>query len=257
IELRSHTDVRPIPMTNDTLSQRLAESCVNFLIDSMHIDPARLVAKGYAERVPRTLERDIVSRGYLFKKGTVLTPEYINSLSPKNKQEAAHDLNRRTEFMILRDDYVPTNDTVFVSDPTQPRVSIITQKFIKISTENEGQIVRGDCYVNSKTLKFRIEQDAEKFTISFDQAMRFLKDHIITIADFEKGAAAIVPETGYIIDGSVLYIESLQIGDDVLENVAFTVVKDQQDPIIIGAKSFIEEFGSYTINVSEQKLIFD
>ena len=65
IELRSHTDVRPIPMTNDTLSQRRAESCVNFLIDSMHIDPARLVAKGYAERVPRTLERDIVSRGYV------------------------------------------------------------------------------------------------------------------------------------------------------------------------------------------------
>ena len=257
IELRSHTDVRPIPMTNDTLSQRRAESCVNFLIDSMHIDPARLVAKGYAERVPRTLERNIVSRGYLFEKGTVLTPEYINSLSPKNKQEAAHDLNRRTEFMILRDDYVPTNDTVFAVDPTQPRVSIITQKFIKITTENEGQIVRGDCYANSKTLKFRIEPDVEQFTISYDQAMSFLKDHIITIADFEKGAAAIVPETGNIIDGSVMYIETLQIGDDILENVAFTVVKDQKDPIVIGSKSFIDEFGSYTINVSEQKLIFD
>ena len=186
-----------------------------------------------------------------------MTPEYIKSLSPKNKQEAAHDLNRRTEFMILRDDYVPTTDTVFAVDPTQPRVSIITQKFIKVSTENEGKDVFGDCYVNSKTLKFRIEQDVEKFTISYDQAMAFLKAHIITIADFEKGAAAIVPETGYIIDGSVIYMESLQIGDDVLENVAFTVVKDQKEPIVIGSKTFIDEFGSYTINVSEQKLIFD
>ncbi len=257
IELRSHTDCRPIPMTNDTLSQRRAESCVNFLIDSMHIDPARLVAKGYAERVPRTLEKNITSRGYVFEKGTVLTKEYIESLSPKNKQEAAHDLNRRTEFMILRDDYVPSNDTVFAVDPTQPRVSIITQKFIKISTENEGQIVRGDCYVNSKTLKFRIEPETEQFTMSYEQAMNFLKAHIITVADFEKGAGAIVPETGNIIDGSVVYMETLQIGDDILENVAFTVVKDQKDPIVIGSKTFIDEFGSYNINVSEQKLIFD
>ena len=257
IELRSHTDVRPIPMTNDTLSQRRAESCVNFLIDSMHIDPGRLVAKGYAERVPRTLERDIVSRGYQFKKGTVLTPEYIKSLKSKAEQEAAHALNRRTEFMILRDDYVPSNDTVFAVDPTQPRVSIITQKFIKVSTEEEGKIVRGDCYVNSKTMKFRIEPETEQFSISYEQAMDFLRNHIITIADFEKGAAAIVPETGYIIDSSVVYIESLQIGDDILENVAFTVVKDQKDPIVIGSKTFIDEFGSYSVNVAEQKLIFD
>ena len=87
--------------------------------------------------------------------------------------------------------------------------------------------------------------------------MKFLKEHIITVADFEKGAAAIVPETGYIIDGSVVYMESLQIGDDILENVAFTVVKDQQDPIVIGYKTFVDEFGTYTVNVSEQKLIFD
>ena len=251
IELRSHTDIRPIAMTNDTLSQRRSQSCVDFMIEQ-GVDPERLVAKGYGERVPRTLERDIVSRGYTFTKGTKLTPEYIKSLRSGNEQEAAHDLNRRTEFMILRDDYVPKDK---VEGVKTVGVSIVVENFIPIQIEENA--VLGTAYANSKTVRFTIEQGVEKFTISYDQAMRFLKEAIITVGDFELKDNAIVPEDGTIIDKSVLYLNTVQIGDDVLENVRVIVVKDQKVPLVIGSKTFEEEFGSYTINRNDGKLIFN
>ena len=255
IELRSHTDIRRIPMTNDTLSQRRAQSCVNFLINE-GVDPERLVARGYGERVPRTLDKEKASRGYTFSKGTVLTPEYINSLRPRDRQEAAHDLNRRTEFMILRTDYVPKG-TVEKVDPRKVLydVAIIQKRFIPVYTDDK--LVYGECYANGKTLEFKIEPDVEQMTISYDQAMRFLKEAIIIVSDFEEKEKAIVAEDGTIIDKSIVYLNTFQIGEQLLENVEMTVVKGQKEPIVIGSKTFAKDFGTYTVDKGEQKLFFD
>jgi hypothetical protein len=71
--------------------------------------------------VPRTLEDDekvtISADGstlyngpaktFSFKKGDNLTMEFINKIADKDEQEAAHQLNRRTEFKILRQDFAP------------------------------------------------------------------------------------------------------------------------------------------------------
>ena len=253
IELRSHTDNRPIPMTNDTLSQRRAQSCVDFLIES-GIDPERLVAKGYADRVPRTLERDITQRGVTFKKGTVLTGEYINSLKTTNEKEAAHDLNRRTEFLILRTDFVP-KATVGEVDRSKTGVSIVKEIFIPI--EVQENLVYGTCYVNSKTARFMIDPGKDKITISYDQAMRFLREAIITVGDFDLKEKAIVPEDGTIIDKSVVYLRTLRVGDQELENVEMSVLKGQKEAIVIGSKLFEDEFGSYTVDAPNGKLIFN
>ncbi len=252
IELRSHTDIRPIPMTNDTLSQHRAESCVDFLVDSLGIAPERLVAKGYGERIPRKLERDIVSRGITFKKGTVLTPEYIKAL-PRNQQEAAHDLNRRTEFLILRDDYVPKKEVRAV-DVDAGRVKIITEDYIPI--EMVDGVPRGTCYVNSKTFKFLIEDNSDTVKISYEQAMKFLKEAIFTVGDFDLKEKAIDDKDGTIIDRSVVYIKTLQIGDELIENVETIVIKGLKETIVVGKDKFIDEFGEYNINEKEQKLIF-
>ena len=253
IELRSHTDFRPIPMTNDTLSQRRAESCVRFLIES-GIDPDRLVAKGYGEKVPRVLEKDKVSRGITFKKGTVLDSAFILSL-PKKDQEAAHDLNRRTEFMILRDDYVPKGHVDAVEDGGASIVNIVTE--VSIPVETDEDLTYGTCYLNSKTMKFLLEPKGEKMTISYDQAMAFLKEAIITVGDFELGEKAIVAEDGTIIDGVKVYLQTLRISDDVMENVEMTVVKGQKVPVVIGRETFEDNFGTYRIDKANQKLIFD
>jgi len=111
IELASHTDARDSDANNDTLSQKRAESVVNYLIEK-GIAPDRMVAKGYGERVPRTLSKDITRDGFTFKSGTVLTEQFINALTTLKEREAAHQLNRRTEFRILRDDYIPKDSNI-------------------------------------------------------------------------------------------------------------------------------------------------
>ena len=115
IELASHTDSRGTDESNDILSQKRAESVVNYLIDR-GIDPDRLVAKGYGERVPRRLAKDVTKDGFQFKAGTLLSQSFIDSLSTKPKQEAAYALNRRSEFRIISKDFVPkTQNQVITS----------------------------------------------------------------------------------------------------------------------------------------------
>ena len=109
IELASHTDTRGTESSNDTLSQRRAQSVVDYLIEQ-GIDPARLEARGYGERRPRTLNRTITRDGTTFRAGVTLTEDYISRLTTERMREAAHALNRRTEFRILRDDFSPPED---------------------------------------------------------------------------------------------------------------------------------------------------
>ena len=101
-----NTDARDTEERNDILSQKRAQSVVDYLI-IRGIDPLRLTAKGYGERVPRTLMNDVTTKGYTFKAGTVLTEEFINKLPSTEIKEAAHQMNRRTEFRILSKDFVP------------------------------------------------------------------------------------------------------------------------------------------------------
>jgi peptidoglycan-associated lipoprotein len=120
IELGSHTDSRGSDQYNDTLSYKRAKSVVDYLI-SKNIAGDRLVPFGYGKKAPRVLAKDISVSKYVrgadvvdlkppitFPKGVTLTDEYIDQFkSDEKKFEAAHQLNRRTEFRILREDYFP------------------------------------------------------------------------------------------------------------------------------------------------------
>lgn len=106
IELRSHTDYRGDDRSNEVLSQKRADTSVAYLI-SRGVNPARLVSKGMGENEPFTIPEDYKGYGAgQFEAGTVLTENYINTLSPE-KQEVANQINRRTDFKVLRDDYIP------------------------------------------------------------------------------------------------------------------------------------------------------
>ncbi|MFW5724969.1 MAG: OmpA family protein [Bacteroidota bacterium] len=103
IELASHTDSRGTHELNDSLSQRRAQSVVDYLIQR-GIDRERLVAKGYGKRVPREITKTIERDGFTFEAGTVLTEDYINTLPTEEHRDVAHQLNRRTEFRVLSEE---------------------------------------------------------------------------------------------------------------------------------------------------------
>jgi peptidoglycan-associated lipoprotein len=107
IELMSHTDVRPFrAMTNLELSQNRAQSVVDYLI-SKGIASDRLKARGYGPDVPRVADEKISAAYNFLAIGDSLTKEYIDKLPDDQQKEIAHQLNRRTEFRVLRNDYVP------------------------------------------------------------------------------------------------------------------------------------------------------
>ena len=83
VELMSHTDSRGDAKSNITLSQKRAQSVVDYLIEQK-IDPARLTAKGYGKT--KLLNR--------CKDGVKCSEE-------------EHQVNRRTEFRITSTTFVP------------------------------------------------------------------------------------------------------------------------------------------------------
>lgn len=259
IELRSHTDSRGPEDRNDRLSQNRAQSCVDFLINEKGIAAERIVAKGYGERVPRKLEKDMVSvyngKSYTFPKGTVLTEAYCDAFETKNEREAAHQLNRRTEFIILRDDYVPSNDKIDSVKKGASSIAVIQQRTLPVTIS--GDDVKGTCYANSKSLDFQIGNKSNEVWINYADATRFLKESIITLKDFEEQGGAIKQEDGSIIEGVVLYLEELRIGDDYSENVKVIVKKNLPAAIVVGDKFIEEEWGSFVIDKTQNLLKFN
>ena len=103
IELSAHTDYKGSDQYNERLSQRRAESVINYLI-AHGIASDRLTPKGYGEGKPKKIKRKVAEKYPFLKESDVLTEEYILTL-PEEQQEQCNQLNRRTEFIVLRTTY--------------------------------------------------------------------------------------------------------------------------------------------------------
>lgn len=281
VELRAHTDCRPfLGLTNDTLSQRRAQSVVDYLI-SRGIEPERLVAKGYAERVPRTLDRNMTVRvngnPYSFSAGTTLECDYINQIPGKDRQEAAHQLNRRLEFLILRTDYVSktlinnlASDTPVVKRTADGKVIDLVNKPTEEidytpdiihdeSTINATMIssAKGEisCIVNGSQMPMLIdERYAEPIAISWEEAMNFLYQRRINKEDFPDRDNAFDHE-GNILDKTTIIFKEMQIGQKHVKNVEVVVVKGVDYKFIINRVG-LGEFGEYEFDKQRGKLTF-
>jgi outer membrane protein OmpA-like peptidoglycan-associated protein len=103
IELGAHCDYKGRDEYNERLSQRRAESVVNYLI-AQGIEADRLVPKGYGETTPKQVTKKMAERHSFMKEGETLTEEFILTL-PEEQQEICNAENRRTEFRVLRTTY--------------------------------------------------------------------------------------------------------------------------------------------------------
>jgi outer membrane protein OmpA-like peptidoglycan-associated protein/tetratricopeptide (TPR) repeat protein len=104
IELASHCDYRGADAYNERLSQRRAESVVNYLI-AHGIAADRLTPKGYGEYRPKIVTRKIAELNPFLAEGDTLTEAFILRIEDEEKQEICNALNRRTEFKVLRTTY--------------------------------------------------------------------------------------------------------------------------------------------------------
>jgi peptidoglycan-associated lipoprotein len=112
VELNSHTDSRGDAKKNQDLSQRRAQSCVDYLVNEKKINPARLTAKGYG-KTQLLIGDDVIARA-----------------KTKEEKEALHALNRRTAFRILNWDFV---------DPNAPKTPTIKTPVKKADDEEDDE----------------------------------------------------------------------------------------------------------------------
>ncbi|HIA06947.1 MAG TPA: hypothetical protein EYN71_09655 [Flavobacteriales bacterium] len=98
IKIMSHTDSRADHRHNDILSQKRAQSVVDYLIEE-RIEAERLSAKGYGKHKP------------------IYSDAKIKKMKTEEEKEVAHQENRRTDFEVLRTDYIPKNKRGEIESP--------------------------------------------------------------------------------------------------------------------------------------------
>ena len=250
IELASHTDARDTDERNDILSQKRAQSVVDYLI-IRGIDPRRLTAKGYGERVPRTIQKDITVRGYTFKAGTRLTEDFINKLPNNDVKEAAHQMNRRTEFRILSKDYVPRDQ---IKEGGTVNIAINPQEDQdEMFTVDKKGYFNFIANVDGYKEPFTYSQNAD-FCVSESRALQMLKDGRITANDFQGDSEKILT-TGGIQNGAIFVIKEVRIAGRSLYNVECKVVSKMIEQWVIGQKN-MKQLGNFEFDTKEKKLKF-
>ena len=250
IELASHTDARDTDERNDILSQKRAQSVVDYLI-IRGIDPLRLTAKGYGERVPRTIQKDMTVRGYTFKAGTRLTEDFINKLPSTEIKEAAHQMNRRTEFRILSKDFVPREH---ISEGGTVNIAINPEEDqTEMFTVDKKGYFNFVAIVDGYKEPFTYSQNAD-FCVSESRALQLLKDGRLTASDF-KGDVDKILTTGGIENGAICVIKEVRIAGRSLYNVECKVVSKMIEQWVIGQKN-MKQLGNFEFDTKEKKLKF-
>ena len=118
IELSAHCDYRGAIEYNRTLSQKRAESVVSYLVEH-GIAADRLSPVGYGKEKPKTIRKKLTETYTFLKEGDVLTEDFIKALKPE-EQEICNQLNRRTEFIVLRTTYGMFDEQGNLKNPPQP-----------------------------------------------------------------------------------------------------------------------------------------
>ena len=119
IELSAHCDYRGSASYNKTLSQHRAQAVVNYLI--AHGIPAdRLTPVGYGKEKPKTIRKKLTEKYPWLKENDVLSEEFIKKLN-EEQQEICNQLNRRTEFIVLRTTYGMFDEKGQLKNPPKPK----------------------------------------------------------------------------------------------------------------------------------------
>jgi peptidoglycan-associated lipoprotein len=250
IELRSHTDSRGSFEYNDVLSQKRAQSVVDFMIGE-GIDPGRMVAKGYGERVFRILDKDITREGFDFKTGTLLDDDYIYSLPTKEIQEAAFQLNRRTEFAVIAKDYKAGAEGYQEKKPTIEVVSDSSVISIDYTLSPEGEMMVFS-YINDFKTKTLVTMNAVESVIGEEIVLDLLRKGAINRKNFEGNFDEIMID-GHIIEEARLTLSKIRLAELVVNDVVLTV---KPGDLFIMGEDLLSEFGEFKIDTEKQQIIF-
>ena len=103
IELSAHTDLVGNEAFNQELSQKRAQSCCDFLV-AHGIEKERLTPVGYGKTKPVVADKALNKKYPFIPVEQALDESFILSL-PSDKQDICNQINRRTEFKVVKTTY--------------------------------------------------------------------------------------------------------------------------------------------------------
>lgn len=126
IELSAHCDYKGSAEYNKHLSQQRAQSVVNYLIQH-GIAKDRLTPMGYGKEQPKTISKKMAAKYPWLKEGDKLTTDFILKQN-KGNQEICNQMNRRTEFIVLRTTYGLFDEKGNLKNPPKPKKQEISKE---------------------------------------------------------------------------------------------------------------------------------
>jgi hypothetical protein len=170
---------------------------------------------------------------------------------PKEAQEFAHQLNRRTEFRVISKDYVPRED---ISDEQMANVQIKPEDNVTdIIVDKQGS-VSFKAIINAYTERVTYNKNFD-FGVSQKKAMSMLNDGIITKDDFIGDANKVI-KVGAIADRAQFIIREIHIADRSVQNVKVTVYNNLKTDWLMG-QGILKQFGEFNFDTDSMKLIFN
>lgn len=109
------------------------------------------------------------------------------------------------------------------------------------------------CSVNGLPLNMVFDTGASDVTISSVEANFMLKNGYLASSDI-KGTDRYMTASGDILEGTVIKLKEVTVGDAVLKNIDASVVHSQKAPLLLG-QSVLERFGTITVDNVNSKLI--
>ena len=200
------------------------------------------------------MAHDVRKDGFLFKEGTVLTEQFIESLPTTPEKEAAHALNRRTEFKVLSKDFVPKAKN---REFTQQKVEIKLNpedNIVKLTSGKGGSLMI-PTIINGITVNVMFDPNDRGFIFSLSEAQKLLQSGAITKDDFA-GDANVVLAEGSITDKAVFRIKEMRIGGRTATNIEASVSHKLTEGVIMG-ESTINMLGLFKIDQAGKQLIFN
>jgi clan AA aspartic protease (TIGR02281 family) len=130
-------------------------------------------------------------------------------------------------------------------------LDLYPQEVIKMTSENG--VYTMPCEVNGLRLKFIFDTGAGDVSISLTEANFMLKNDYLSKDDL-KDSEYYQTANGELVEGTIIILREIKIGNRILNDVKASVVHTQNAPLLLG-QSALSKIGKFSFDYSNNTLI--
>jgi len=134
---------------------------------------------------------------------------------------------------------------VFVPNPKETRIKMVEDKGVRYVPMK----------INGQELSFVFDTGASSICISTLEAAILVKNGLLS-EDNIIGQQGYIDANGRFSVGTVINLDSVQIGNRKLENVEATIIENPRAECLLG-QTVLSRFGKYTIDNEKNEIVFE